>query len=120
MDERRRVFLAALLALAASGCRLDVGPAGEEARILRIIVMPTPEGRLDPASSEGLDRLSRAAGTELVHVRPMSGGGHVLATAEPVPVSQAETILQRLAADPAIAYAEEDRRVTHQSPGVDR
>ncbi|ACL71327.1 hypothetical protein Tgr7_0228 [Thioalkalivibrio sulfidiphilus HL-EbGr7] len=116
MQRRRRLVLGGLSALLLAGCQINGEPLREDARVLRLILVPVPDSGLDPASSEGLDRLSRAAGTELVHVRPMSGGGHVLATAEPVPVSQAETILQRLAADPAIAYAEEDRRVTHQSP----
>ncbi|MFW5452136.1 hypothetical protein [Thioalkalivibrio sulfidiphilus] len=114
MDRKRRLVLATLPALLLAGCQINGEPVREETRMLRLILVPVPDSGLDPASSEGLDRLSRAAGTRLLYVRPMSGGGHVLVTAEPVLVSQAEAILQRLAADPAIAYAEEDRRVTHQ------
>ena len=116
MMSRRRLLLGGLAVLWLTGCKLNGEPVRESAGVLRLIVAPVPEAGLDPGSSEGLDRLSRAAGTLLVYVRPMSGGGHVLVTAEPVTASQVETILQRLAADPAIAHVEEDRRVTHQSP----
>lgn len=114
MERRRRLVLGGLSAFLLAGCQVNGEPVPEEHRLLRLILVPVPDSGLDPASSEGLDRLSRVAGTPLVHMRQMSGGGHVLVTAEPVPVSQVEAILQRLAADPAIAYAEEDRRVTHQ------
>jgi hypothetical protein len=116
MERRRRLVLGALSALLLAGCQINGEPLREETRMLRMILVPSPHSGLDPASSEGLDRLSMLAGTRLVYLRPMSGGGHVLVTAEPVPLSRIEVILQRLAADPAIAYAEEDRRVTHQSP----
>lgn len=116
MMRRRRLLFGGLAALWLTACQFNGEPVREAAGILRIIVVPVPEAGLDPGSSEALDRLSRAAGTMLVYLRPMSGGGHVLVTAEPVTASQAATILQRLAADPAIAYVEEDRRVTHQFP----
>jgi len=113
---RRRLLFGGLAALWLTGCKLNGESVREEVAILRIILVPVPESGLDPGSSEGIDRLSRVAGTMLIYLRPMSGGGHVLATAEPVAASQAQIILQRLAADPAIAYAEQDRRMTHQSP----
>ena len=84
--------------------------------MLRIVVVPAPQSGLDPASESGLARLSEAAGVPLVYLRAMSGGGHLLATAERVSTSAAGEMLQRLAADPAIAQVEEDQRVTHQAP----
>jgi hypothetical protein len=112
------VGLLLAVSLATSACGFPAKPVMEEARVLRIILVPAPQGSLDPASGEGLDQLSRVAGVPLVYLRSMSDGGHLLATAERVIPSAAAEILQRLAADPAIAQVEEDRRVTHQSPRV--
>lgn len=114
-------FLVGLLlavSLATSACGFPAKPIVEEARVLRIILVPAPQGSLDPASGMGLDQLSRVAGVPLVYLRSISGGGHVLATAERVSPSAVAEILQRLAADPAIAQVEEDRRASHQSPRV--
>lgn len=111
--------LASLLlaaSLAASACGIHGKPVVEDARVLRILIVPAPNGGLDPASETGLARLSRVAGSRLVYLRAMTGGSHLLATGVGVTPSAAGEILQRLAADPAIARVEEDRRVTHQSP----
>jgi hypothetical protein len=115
------LFLIGLLlavSLAASACGIQGKPAEEDARVLRIIVVPAPQGGLDPASETGLVHLSRIAGVPLVYLRAMSSGSHLLATGVGVSSSATGEILQRLAADPAIARVEEDRRVTHQSPRV--
>jgi hypothetical protein len=106
------------VSLATSACSFPAKPVVGEARVLRIILVPAPQGGLDPASAIGLARLSRTAGVPLVYLRSMSDGGHLLASGEDVSPSAAKEVLQRLAADPAIAQIEEDRRMTHQSPWV--
>lgn len=109
-----------VVSLAASACGIQGTPVAEEPRVLRIILVPAPQSGLDPASESGLARLSQAAGVPLVYLRAISGGSHLLASGEGVGTSLAAEILQRLAADPAIAQVEEDRRVTHQAPGVNQ
>lgn len=106
------------LSLVTAACGTQEKPALEDVRVLRIILVPAPQGGLDPASEKGLDQLSRVAGAPLVYLRSMGDGGHLLATGEGVSPSAAKEILQRLEADPAIAQIEEDRRMTHQSPRV--
>ena len=110
--------IALLLAtpLAVYACGIQQKPVPEASRTLRIMIVPAPQGVLDPASTAGLAHLSRAAGVPLVYLRPLSGGGHLLATETPVSASASAGILQRLADDPAVARVEEDRRMTHQSP----
>ena len=112
--------IALLLAtpLAVYACGIQQKPV-LEARTLRIMIVPAPQSVVDPASTAGLAHLSRAAGVPLVYLRPLSGGGHLLATETPVSASAAEKILRRLADDPAVARAEEDRRVTHQLPPLE-
>lgn len=103
------------VSLTVSACGTQEKPV-EDARVLRIILVPAPQGGLDPASEAGLAHLSRVAGVRLVYLRAMSSSSHLLATGVEVSPSAAGEILQRLAADPAIAQIAEDRRVTHQSP----
>jgi len=105
-----------VVSLAACACGIQKALVAEEPRVLRIILVPAPQSGLDPATESGLARLSEAAGVPLVYLRAMSGGGHLLATAKSVSTSVAGEMLQRLAADPAIAQVEEDQRVTHQAP----
>jgi len=50
----------------------------------------------------------------------LGGGAHLLVTRERVGAAAAADILKRLAADPAVAMVEEDRRATHQAPGETR
>ena len=114
----RHLPLSLLLAtpLAVCACGTQQEPVAEAPRTLRIMIVPVPQGGLDPASEAGLARLSRAAGVPLVYLRPLDGGGHLLATETALGASAREAILRRLAEDPALARAEEDRRVTPQSP----
>ncbi len=55
--------------------------------------------------------LSTLAGVKLQSVRPMSGGAGVVATEGPVSLARAQEIAARLAADPAVEYAEPDMPV---------
>jgi hypothetical protein len=106
------------VSVAASACGIQAKPVVEDARVLRIIVTPAPQGGLDPASGTGLAHLSRVAGVRLVYLRAMSSGSHLLVSGVEMGPSASAGILQRLAADPAIAHVEEDQRVTHQSPSA--
>lgn len=111
-----QIALLLVTPLAVYACGVQQKPAVEAHRTLRIMIVPAPQGVADPASTAGLAQLSRAAGVPLVYLRPLGGGGHLLATETAVSESAREAILRRLADDPALARVEEDRRMTHQSP----
>lgn len=114
MLSRIRLLPVCLLVLTAAVACASPGEAvPEEARVLRMMVFPAPDGGLDPASEEGLKRLSVLAGTPLQYVG-RGGGGHVLVTEEAVGAEEIRVIFRRLLDHPAVAHAEEDRRVTHQ------
>ncbi|GEM_PF-2141551 len=110
-------FLA--LSLAACASVTDDSSTAQPA-LLRIIVVPVPGAALDPAAETGISALSRSAGVPLLHLRSLGGGAHLLVTRERVGAAAAADILKRLAADPAVAMVEEDRRATHQAPGETR
>jgi hypothetical protein len=114
-----QIALLLAIPLAVCACGLPQQPAAEATRELRVMIVPAPQSGLDPASPDGVAHLSRAAGVPLVYLRALGGGGHLLATETPVSASAAEKILRRLADDPAVARAEEDRRVTHQLPPLE-
>lgn len=55
-------------------------------------------------------RMSVAASMPLSYRRPLSGGAHLLNLPEQMTLSDANVIAARLSSDPAVAYAEPDRR----------
>ena len=107
------------LALSLGAC-VHAGSDGGQAAPLRIIVVPAAGMGLEPATQAGGATLSRSAGVPLLYLRALGGNAHLLATRDAVDRAAAAEILERLAADPAIAMVEEDRRVTHQTPGETR
>lgn len=109
------LVLAALLAAVSSAACQGYGePAADEPRTVRLMVFPAPDGALDPATDAGLERLSVAAGIPLAYLG-RGGGGYVVVTEEPVDRTRLQAIVRRLLDHPAVAHAEEDRRVTTQN-----
>ena len=62
-----------------------------------------------PLSAQQMARLSQVAGVPLSYVRPMSGDAHIIATAQPIPLPQAEALSAQLQAQSFVEYAEPDR-----------
>ncbi len=63
--------------------------------------------------------LSKSAGAALAAVRPMSGDAAVLALPQPMPLSQARALIERLRGDTAVEWVEPDlpvRRLQAQVP----
>lgn len=63
------------------------------------------EGHL-PLTDAILAELSQVAGIRLAYARPMSGGAHVLTLPQPVTLSEARIITQRLEASGLVQYAD--------------
>ncbi|MEW5838535.1 MAG: hypothetical protein AB1717_06850 [Pseudomonadota bacterium] len=59
-----------------------------------------------------LPELNAQLGCDLVYVRPMSAGVHLLRLSSPLDAPAFDSVLRRLSADPAVDYAEPDRLVT--------
>jgi hypothetical protein len=77
------------------------------------IIIKFRDPRLDPSQSHLLDEISRDAGAALVHVRPMSGGAHVLRPENPVDSAELDRIIGRLGKRPDVEYVEPDRVMRH-------
>lgn len=75
----------------------------------QIIVKFSGESLSQANQADELQRLSRMAGIELEMARPMSGDAYVLSLPQALPSSEVEAISARLAANPAVVYAEPDR-----------
>ncbi len=102
----------------ASGGASAGGPADATASLTRDatdrIIVKFRDRSLARATVLGADAvsaLSRRAGMPLAHFRPMSGDAQVLALPARMPLTEVQALVKRLAADPAVEYAEPDRRM---------
>jgi len=68
---------------------------------------------LDLSRSHFLEEISRDAGATLVHVRPMSGGAHVLRPKKPVDGVELDRIIGQLRKRQDVEYVEPDRPMRH-------
>ena len=104
-----------LLALTAPAAwAVDDGAASPDSLVTtdRLIVKFRPGTVSAQAGApERLGRVSALAGTALSRVRAMGGGAEVLRLPFEMPLAEAEAVARRLAADPAVEYAEPDRKV---------
>jgi hypothetical protein len=77
------------------------------------IIIKFRDPRLDPSQAHVLDEIGRDAGARLVHVRPMSGGAHVLRLENPVDGWELDRIVGRLGKRQDVEYVEPDRPMQH-------
>jgi serine protease len=68
-------------------------------------------GRASVLGADTVGALSQRAGMPLAHFRAMSGDAQVLALPVRLPLAEVEALARRLAADPAVEYAEPDVRM---------
>ena len=114
------LLVAVLLAPVLTGCLGSEMSASERASESAAqsssvqFMLKFRDGRDEQGARVALPALSRLAGLEMTYVRPMSGQAHVLRFPAETGSDQIEQALRRLRADPAIEYAEPDRRVKIQ------
>ena len=80
---------------------------------------PSATERVQKLGAQRVEALSKTAGLALESVRPMSGDATVLRLPSAMPLSQAQAVIDRLAADPAVEWAAPDlpvRRLQTQVP----
>ena len=77
------------------------------------IIIKFRDPRLDPSQPNFLEEISRDAGAALVHVRPMSGGAHVLRLEKKVDGAEFDRIIGRLRKRQDIEYVQPDRLMRH-------
>lgn len=97
-----------LLALGASACTgvsvaEEARPAGGQ------IIVKFRDPAFDPARGDFLVKLSGDYGIKLIHVRPMSGGAHVLRVAGAHNAQEVERAVVMLRARVDVLYAEPDQ-----------
>jgi serine protease len=101
-------LLAAALLLAAFAV-IAQEPAATDRLIVRLAGWAdTPAAQAMP--SERARALSVTARTQLVPLRRMSGGAHVVRLGHALPLADVETIAARMRSDAAVVHAEPDRR----------
>ena len=68
----------------------------------------------EPSRIAYVQELSRDAQTQMIYLRPMSGGAHVFRVMDISDNAQLTTVIQRLSKRPEILYVEQDRIMQHQ------
>ncbi len=97
-------------------------PAGAEPMVGQLMVKlrdATAVERVQKLGAQRVTALSKTAGLQLESVRAMSGDATVVRLPSVMPLSQAQAVIDRLAADPAIEWAAPDlpvRRLQTQVP----
>ena len=105
----RRASLYGRVAALLLGCALAHVALAEQTAGLIVKLKPTQE-----KSSSAILRLARVAedsGVAVTHVRTLATGADLAALPHPVDIAQAEALARKLAANPAVEFAEPDRRV---------
>lgn len=82
------------------------------------IIIKFRDPRVDPSQPQLLDELGRDAGARIVHVRPMSGGAHVLRLESQADGAELDRIIERLAKRRDVEYVEPDRPMRHMRETV--
>jgi serine protease len=100
-------LLAAALAFPAPGA--NAGPSRATHRLIVGFVNPADGGTQPGIDAALLGRLNGRAGTNLTPLHAMSYNARVFALPQRVPEAVASAMAARLAADPAVAYAQPDR-----------
>jgi serine protease len=103
---RRITSSAAVLALLL--CAVALPAAAEQASQLIVKFKPTA---VKSSAAVRLARVAEDAGVGLVHVRTLATGAELAALGAPVELAEAQRIARVIASDPAVAYAEADRRM---------
>ena len=112
-------LLTAMLALPAQGAPTEIEstPRTPENSVQRIIVKFRGHGvgaatiNAQRAPVISMRELSDSVGVELNFYRDMSTGAKVLSLPQAMPLAEVESITKKIAADPAVEYAEPDYRM---------
>ncbi|MGA7802476.1 MAG: S8 family peptidase, partial [Gammaproteobacteria bacterium] len=100
-----------LLAAALVSGALHAQPQGGDRLIIGFRSSPMVRAASVSSDAQRVARVSGAAGVALTPLRSLAGGAVLVQLPAGMSVSDGERIAGRLAKDPAVAYAEPDRRV---------
>ena len=78
------------------------------------LIIKFRQADFDPSRIAYVQELSRDAQTQIIYLRPMSGGAHVFRIMDISDNVQLTSIIQRLSKRPEILYVEQDRIMQHQ------
>ncbi len=79
---------------------------------------PTASERVQRLGAQRVSALSKSAGLALESVRPMAGDATVMRLPQPMPLSQAQAVIDRLRADADVEWAAPDLPVRRQQTQV--
>ena len=97
----------------AAGGNTQAQPPVSRQKMAQIIIK-FRQVDFDPSRINYVQELSGAAQTQIIYLRPMSGGAHVFRIIDASDNAKLTEVIKRLSARPEILYVEPDRIMQHQ------
>jgi hypothetical protein len=97
-----------------AGGNIQPQPPAAKQKMAQLIIK-FRQADFDPSRIAYVQDLSRDAQTQIIYLRPMSGGAHVFRVIDISDNAQLTTVIQHLSARPEILYVEQDRIMQHQN-----
>ena len=109
------IFIVSCVATSNStaGGNIQAQPQAARRKMAQLIIK-FRNADFDPSRIVYVQELSRDAQTQMIYLRPMSGGAHVFRVMDVSDNAQLTTITRHLSKRPEILYVEQDRIMQHQ------
>ena len=109
------IFIVSCVATSNSTAGGNIQPQPQAARQkMAQLIIKFRNADFDPSRMTYVQELSRDAQTQMIYLRPMSGGAHVFRLMDIFDNAQLTTIIRHLSKRPEILYVEQDRIMQHQ------
>lgn len=107
------IFIVSCSATSNSTAGGNIQPQPAKQKMTQLIIK-FRNADFDPSRIAFVQELSRDAQTQMVYLRPMSGGAHVFRVMDIFDNAQLTTVIQRLSKRTEILYVEQDSIMQHQ------
>lgn len=109
------IFIVSCVATSNSTAGGNIQPQPQAARQkMAQLIIKFRKADFDPSRMTYVQELSHDAQTQMIYLRPMSGGAHVFRIMDISDNAQLTTIIRHLSKRPEILYVEQDRIMQHQ------
>jgi hypothetical protein len=113
VNQTDRTTSGGTISISTAGGNIQPQPQAAKQKMTQLIIK-FRNADFDPSRIAYVQELSRDAQTQIIYLRPMSGGAHVFRVVNVSATTQLATIIQQLSKRPEILYVEQDRIMQHQ------
>ena len=109
------IFIVSCVATSKSTAEGNIQPQPQaDNHKMAQLIIKFRKADFDPSRIAYVQELSRDAQTQIIYLRPMSGGAHVFRVMDISDNAQFATVIKRLSKRPEILYVEQDKIMQHQ------